>query len=165
MISKFKKNIARGNVTELAVVVFLMVILIFVVIFLVNNLSNRDNKNSANSEKKVVNEQQGVVEDKEYDGLKFTSTSLVYEDGMSTLVTTVTNPTDSDYYLDEFHIFVKDEDGNNVINYQNNNGETVNYLVGYVGDSIPAGESMDITTSIDFDISSYAHNISYEAVK
>ena len=84
---------------------------------------------------------------------------------MSTLVTTVSNLTDNDYYLDEFHIFVKDEDNNDVISYEDEDGNIVNYLVGYVGDSIPAGESMEITTSIDFDISSYAYNISYEAVK
>ena len=166
-----KKKINReekrdDNKKKIYIIVPILVVLLILVIFLlINSLNNKSNKRSNSNEKPVVNDKQGVVEDKEYDGLKFTSTSLVYEDGMSTLVTTVTNPGDSDYYLDEFHIMVKDENNNDSINYEDDNGNVINYLVGYVGDNIPAGESVDISTSIDFDISSYANNISYEVIK
>ena len=141
----------------------LLIAIVVVIVLLINKKDTKELKKDVVAP--IVNEEKGVIQDQEYDGLTFTSASLVYENGISTLVTTVSNPTDSDYYLDEFHIFVKDKNGNDVINYYDEDGNLINYLVGYVGEKIPAGGSTDITTSIDFDISSFANNISYEVVK
>lgn len=60
---------------------------------------------------------------------------------------------------------MKDKNGNDIINYQDEEGNTVNYLVGYAGVEIQPNESVPIETAIDFDISSAAYTVSYEIVK
>lgn len=152
------------NLFTLLGVIIVLLIIVIAVIYMINNKKPKE-ETSTNEEQVITNKNEGVIEDKEIEGLSLTKTSLIYKDGISTLETTVTNNTDTPYYLEEFHIIVKDENGNDIIHYTDEDGNIVNYLVGYAGLEIAPNESTGIETSIDFDISSDAYTISYEIVK
>ena len=104
-------------------------------------------------EKENFNTNEDVVKDQEVGELKFTNTSLKVDKNYSTLVTLVSNPTSNDIEVRIFNIYVKDKDGNEIVK-----------LEGYVGDVIPAGESREITSNADMDLSKAA-SIEYEMVK
>lgn len=151
------------NLFAILGVIIVLLIIIIAVVYIINNKDSKEKIN--NNDETITNKNEGVIEDKEIEGLSLTKTSLIYKDGISTLETTVTNNTDTPYYLEEFHIIVKDENGNDIIHYTDEDGNVVNYLVGYAGLEIAPKESTGIETSIDFDISSDAYTISYEIVK
>lgn len=112
-------------------------------------------KNEAAKEPEVkVNTEQEVIKDREVDGIKLTNTSLTTVDGISTLVTSVTNNSSEDYHLDEYTIIIKDADGNEIVR-----------IPGYVGDTIKAGETRTINSSVDIDLSTSAKSIEYEVKK
>jgi len=100
-----------------------------------------------------VNTNQGVVEDKVLGEFTFSNTSMIYENGSTTLETTVTNTSAQTSYLKEFNIYAKDAEGNVLVT-----------LVGFVGDNIPAGESKVITSGVSMDLTNAA-SISYEVVR
>ena len=100
-----------------------------------------------------VNTEKEVVKDREVEGIKLTNTSLITTDGVSEITTSVTNPTSQDYKLDEYRIIVKDEKGNVMIT-----------LPGYVGDTIKAGETRTIRSSVSMDLSK-AKSLEYTVVK
>lgn len=143
------------------------IIAIIIIIILTLYFNNNNQKNKKRTEKEPItnNTNEGVIKDQQIEGLTLTQTSLIYTNGMSTLETTVTNTNDSPYYLEEFHIIIKDENGNDIINYEDEEGKIINYLVGYVGDEIKTKESRKIETSIDYDITSSAYTITYEIAK
>lgn len=163
-----KKELANKksnkNLFTILGVIIVLLIIVIIVVYIINNKKTKEETNT-NEEKVIINKNEGVIEDKELEGLSLTKTSLIYKDGISTLETTVTNNTDIPYYLEEFHIIVKDENGNDIIHYTDEDGNVVNYLVGYAGIELAPKESTGIETSIDFDISSDAYTISYEIVK
>lgn len=97
-----------------------------------------------------VNKNSEVIDDKEKNGFKFTNTSLIYENGMSTLVTEVTNEGSESKYLGTFNIYAKDKDGNTIVT-----------LSGLVDDELAPGESKTITASISINISN-AYSIEYD---
>ncbi len=99
------------------------------------------------------NTNEKVVENKNVEDLTLTNTSLKVDKNYSTLVTLVSNPTKEDKEVRIFNIHVKDKNGNEIVTLQ-----------GYVGDVIPAGESREITSNVDMDLSNAA-DIEYEIVK
>lgn len=103
-------------------------------------------------EKETYNTNEGVVEDKEVSGLKFTNTSLVSTEYSAQLVTLVTNPTDQDINVRIFNIYVKDKEGNVIVTLQ-----------GYVGGVVPKGESREIISNVDMNLDN-ADRVDYELV-
>lgn len=99
------------------------------------------------------NTNEDVIKDQEVEELKLTNTSLKVDNNYSTLVTLVSNPTSEDKEVRVFNIYVKDKNGNEIVT-----------LEGYVGDVVPAGESREITSNVDMDLSNAA-SIEYEIVK
>ena len=99
------------------------------------------------------NTEENVIKDQEVDGLKMTNTSLTITNGISTLVTEVSNNTGADYQLEEFTITIKDKDGN-----------VLATLPGYVGETIENGSTKTIDSSIDIDLSN-ATSVEYEIKK
>ena len=120
---------------------------------LVTGCGKEKTKEENNKQDTVVNTNEGVIKDQEIDGLKMTNTSLIYENGISTLITEVSNNTGVDYNLNEFNIIVKDANGN-----------VITTLKGYVGGTIPNGEARTINTSSDLDLSK-ATSIEYSVSK
>lgn len=100
-----------------------------------------------------VNTNKDVIKNQEVDGIKMTNTSMVTTNGLTKLVTSVTNDTDKDYKLDEYMIIIKDKDGKEIVK-----------IPGYVGDTIKAGETRTINSSVDIDLSNAA-SIEYEVKK
>lgn len=90
----------------------------------------------------IVNTNEDVIKDQEVETFKLTNTSLVYVDGMSTLVTEVKNDSTETAYIKSFNIIVKDANGNQMLT-----------MLGYIGEEIPAGETRTITSSTDMDLS------------
>ena len=112
-----------------------------------------ENKKTETTEEVKVNTNKEVVKEQEVEGIKMTNTSLRTENGISTLQTDVTNSTSTDYKLDEYTIIVKDKDGKEIVR-----------MPGYVGDTIKAGETKTINSSVDIDLSNAA-SIEYEVKK
>ena len=113
------------------------------------NKKDKENK----KEEVKVNTNKDVVKDQEVDGIKMTNTSLVTTNGISKLVTNVTNSSTKDYKLDEYIIIIKDKKGEEIVR-----------IPGYVGDTIKAGETRTINSSVDRDLSN-AGSIEYEVKK
>ena len=112
------------------------------------------NKNKGKEEEKVVsNTNTEVIKDQNLGVFEFKNTSLIYENGQSVLEVEVTNTSAVDQQIVEFNIIVKNENDEHIIT-----------LIGFVGDTIKAGESKVITSSCGIDLSN-AHSISYELVK
>lgn len=97
-----------------------------------------------------INKSSEVIDDKEKNGFKFTNTSLVYENGISTLVTEVTNISSETKYLGTFNIYAKDKDGNIIVT-----------LAGLVDDKLEPNTSKTITASVSINISD-AYSIEYD---
>ena len=99
------------------------------------------------------NTNKGVIKDQQIEVFEMKKTSLIYENGRTTLETTVTNTSDKDEYLKEFEIKVTDESGNEIIT-----------LKGFVGEVIKAKESRVINSYCGEDLST-ATNITYTIIK
>ena len=100
-----------------------------------------------------TNTNEDVIKDQVIDGITMTNTSMVTTNKTTKLTTSVTNNTDKDYRLDEYMIIVKDEEGKEIVR-----------IPGYVGDTIKAGETRTISSSVDIDLSKAA-SIEYEVKK
>ncbi len=132
---------------------FLVALSMLLVVGLATGCGCSKKTETKKEEQEKYNTNEEVVKDQEVGELKFTNTSLKVDDNYSTLVTLVSNPTSSDVEVRIFYIHVKDKDGNEIVK-----------LEGYVGDVIPAGESREIISNADMDLSKAA-SIEYEMVK
>ena len=115
--------------------------------------AKKDNKKDNTKDDVKVNTEENLIKDQTFEGLTFTNTSLTTTNGVSTLITEVSNSTGSDYTLEEFTITIKNKDG-----------EVITTIPGYVGDVIKNGETRTINSSIDIDLSS-ASSIEYSVKK
>lgn len=115
-----------------------------------NSTNNDNNQQQEQQEQPKVNTSEEVIQDKTLEEFTFTNTSMIYENGSTTLETTVTNTSNQTSYLQEFLIHAKDEDGKEIVT-----------LIGFVGDSIAAGESKVITSGVSMDLTN-AKSITYE---
>lgn len=104
-------------------------------------------------EKITVVSEEDVIKDQVVDGIELKNTSLVVTNGISQLITEATNNGASDYELIEFTIIVKDASDN-----------VIATMPGYVGETIKAGETRQINSSIDIDLSN-AKKVEYEVKK
>ena len=77
-----------------------------------------------------ANTNEEVVKNQTVDVFEFKNTSLIYENGETTLETSITNTSSEDQNLQEFAIQVLDKDGNEMIT-----------LTGFIGDTLKAGET------------------------
>ena len=101
----------------------------------------------------IENTSEGIIKDREVDGISVTNTSMKTVDGLTKLEVTLTNNGSSDYQLNEYKIIVKDKDGN-----------VIKEMPGYVGSVIKAGASKILKASTNADMSN-ASSIDYEVIK
>lgn len=146
LINERKLNMKKGmkQIKKLS-------LLMLVVIFLITATGcGKKTNNEPNKETPTkVNTNKDVIKDQEVESFKLTNTSLVYQNGTSTLVTTVKNTSKQTQYIKSFNIIVKDKSGAVMVT-----------MLGYIGDQIPAGEVRDITSNVDLDLSS-ASSVQY----
>lgn len=103
-----------------------------------------DKKEESKEKKETIvktNQEKNVIKDQEIEVFKMENTSLTYDGSLSTLITFVTNTSDTTQTLDSFNILVKDKKGNEMIT-----------LMGFVGEELKAGETKTITSSTDMNL-------------
>lgn len=127
----------------------IMFIIMAFIITLTSGCGAKINEQEPNTEKPNTVTNEDVVGDKQVDVFKLTKTSLVYENGSSTLITSVYNSSSEKQYIKSFNIELKD-DSNKVLTT----------LIGYIGEEIAAGETRQITSSTDLDLTN-ASKIEY----
>lgn len=94
-----------------------------------------------------------ITDDQEVNGLKMTDTSLIIEKGISTFQTLVTNNSGDVYKLKSIDIVFKNKDGN-----------TIQTLSGYIGDSLEKDGTQTLNVVTDRDLTS-ATKIEYKINK
>lgn len=88
-----------------------------------------------------INTNEEVIKNQVVEDFKLTNTSVIYTNGSSTLVTSVKNDSSETKYIKSFNIILKDD-----------SGKIIAQLLGYIGEEIPAGETREITSSSDMDL-------------
>lgn len=122
----------------------LLIISVSLISLLTSGCGNNTEEDTDTKQPSVAGNED-VIGDKEVDVFKLTKTSLVYENGSSTLVTNVYNTSSETQYIKSFNIVIKDSDGNVMVT-----------LLGYIGEEIPSGDTRQITSSSDIDLSKAA---------
>lgn len=117
--------------------IFLFIIMLVSVV--VTGCTENVNKTK---EEQIVNKNEEVIKDQTVEVFSFSKTSLVYSGGTSTLITSVKNNSSKTEYIKSFNIIVKDANGNLVVT-----------MLGYIGEEIPAGETRQITSNTDLNLS------------
>ena len=127
----------------------IMFIIMAFIITLTSGCGAKKNEEEPNTEKPNTVANEDVVGDKEVDVFKLTKTSLIYENGSSTLITSVYNSSSETQYIKSFNIELKDD-----------SDKVITTLIGYIGEEIAAGETRQITSSTDLDLTN-ASKIDY----
>lgn len=89
-----------------------------------------------------VNLNDGIIKEQQVEVFQFKNTSLIYENGMTSLETSVTNTSNKEEYLKEFNIQILNRNGNEIIT-----------LIGFIGDNIKPGETKIINSYCGEDLS------------
>ena len=146
---EFMKNISEEKKKK--IIMILIGILLFVVVFLLAFAwFHKDENKKEDKEPEIqANTNKNVIKDQEVGGFRFSNTSLIIENGESKLTTEVKNITDQDLSLQSFDIIVKDK-----------NGKEMTTLLGYIGDTIKAGETRVITSEENMNLME-AESINY----
>lgn len=110
-------------------------------------------KEETTTEGPKANTNEGVIKDQTVETFELKNTSLVYENGTTVLTTSVTNTSNKDEYLKEFEIRVEDNSGNELVT-----------LKGFVGSTIKAGETKMINSYCGEDLSN-ATKITYTVIR
>lgn len=126
-------------------------IIIMMLTFLIVGCTN-DTKETG-KEDIHINTEEDVIKDQIVEVFRFENTSLVYENGTSTLETIVTNTSNIDQTIKEFHIIVKDKNDKEIIT-----------LIGFIGDTIKSGETKSISSNCYDDLTN-AVSIEYKIIK
>ena len=129
--------------SKIIIIIFIIVVVVLGGYFIVRSMT------SNNEDKVQTNTNENVIKDQEVGGFQFTNTSLTYENGKSKLTIHVKNITDQDIVLQSFDIIVKDK-----------NGKEMTTLLGYIGDTIKAGETRVITSEENMNLME-AESINY----
>lgn len=135
------KNISQEQKKKVAMIGagILGLVLVFLVSFIF--FKNVDKKKETPKDKIEANTNKNIIKDQEVDGLRFSNTALVIENGESTLTTEVKNATEKDIELKSFDIVVTGKDGKEIVT-----------LLGYVGETIKTGETKSIISNTDHDL-------------
>lgn len=148
------------------IIILLLLLAIVIAIAIIVRVKYKDNSsNIDNNEELIVNENENVIKKQEKDGLTFDNVDLISQNNNSYLTVEVTNNSSDDYQVEEIHIFLKDKNGDYIVNYTSSDGNKINYLIGYVGDTIKSGESRTVVATIDVNITDDTYELEYEVIK
>ena len=115
--------------------------------------SKEEKGETSNNSEPTANTEENVIKDQTVGELSFVNTSLIYEDGMSTFETTVTNTTSEPVNVSEITIHLKDAEGQEVV-----------ALTGFIGGQLNANESRIITSSATQDLTTVS-TLEYEIIR
>lgn len=131
----------------------IVIIIITIIVIIGINIISKQGKKEKEEPLIKVNTNENVIKDQEVEGLKMTNTSLVYENGTTTLVTEVRNEKEEDITVKRIRIKVKDKEEN-----------ILTTLIGTIADTIKSGESRIIETETPLDLSK-AESVEYSVEK
>lgn len=131
----------------------IVIIIITIIVIIGINIISKQGKKEKEEPLIKVNTNENVIKDQEVEGLKMTNTSLVYENGTTTLVTEVRNEKEEEITVKRIRIKVKDKEGN-----------ILTTLIGTIADTIKPGESRIIETETPLDLSK-AESVEYSVEK
>lgn len=97
-----------------------------------------------------VNTKEDIIKDQTVGDFEFTNTSMIEENGMTTITTSIKNNSSVAKNVPIFTIIVKDR-----------GGSVIEETIGYVGGEIKAGETKQVTTSITSSLAD-AYSIEYK---
>lgn len=97
-----------------------------------------------------VNTKEDIIKDQTVGDFEFTNTSMIEENGLTTITTSIKNNSNVAKNVPIFTIIVKDR-----------GGSVIEETIGYVGGEIKAGETKQVTTSITSSLAD-AYSIEYK---
>ena len=97
-----------------------------------------------------VNTKEDIIKDQTVGDFEFTNTSMIEENGLTTITTSIKNNSNVAKNVPIFTIVVKDR-----------GGSVIEETIGYVGGEIKAGETKQVTTSITSSLAD-AYSIEYK---
>lgn len=97
-----------------------------------------------------VNTKEDIIKDQKVGEFEFTNTSMIEENGVTTITTSIKNNYSETKKVPIFTIVIKDR-----------SGSVIEEMLGYVGGEIKAGEVKQVTTSITSKLSD-AYSIEYK---
>lgn len=97
-----------------------------------------------------VNTKEDIIKDQTVGEFEFTNTSMIEENGITTLTTSIKNNSNETKKVPIFTIVIKDR-----------SGSVIEEMLGYVGGELKAGEVKQVTTSITSKLSD-AYSIEYK---
>ena len=132
----------------------LLTTLVVLSIFTLTGCGKENNNKSVkiDNEKIKTNTNEEVIKEVEIDGLKINRSSLVYEEGICTLTTSITNVSNDVIVVDSVKIIYSDKEGNETI------------LLAPVGDPITQNQTVYVTSTTDIDLTN-AVSVRYEIIK
>lgn len=131
-------------------IVNITLVLFMIFAFVGCGKKEENNKNNNNSGSNNISNNEKVISEKQVESFSITNTSLTYNDGISTLKSTVTNTSSEPKYIKSFDIYVKDKDGNEIAK-----------LTGYIDATIAPGSSRTIESNITTNLEN-ANDVEYE---
>mgnify|MGYP003255370113 CR=1 FL=1 len=132
---KLKKVFTQDKKRVIVLIVLIVVALIAAIALI---FSHNDQKGSKKNKEDqlIANTSEKIIADAEFQGLTFSNTVLLIQNGYSTITMDVTNNSDKAIDLEQVGIKFLDK----------NNQEIVS-LMGYIGDQMEVGEVRNVTAS------------------
>lgn len=113
--------------------------------------------NSDGTLKETVNTNANVIKEQTVGGIKLGNVNLINTNYSAVLTVDATNTTDRDIKLEYFKVYLKDENGKDILS-------NPNYIIVPVSGTIKVGETMKLTSNIDRSLQS-VFALTYEIVK
>lgn len=129
------KEVFKDKRVIIGIIAVVVVLLVVGIIMLIINNKKADAKKEA-----ITTEE--IIQDESFNGLNFTNTTFIKENGQYTLSMDVTNPSDKEIDVEEVNIVLKDKKGKEIVT-----------LLGYIGDPMKAKETRTVTSSVSMDLS------------
>ena len=132
----------------------LLTTLVVLSVFAVTGCGKENKSTSVKIDNETIktNTNEEVIKEVEIDGLKISKSSIVYEEGITTLTTSITNVSSEVIVADSVEITYTDADGN----------ETS--LLAPIGDPITPNQTIYVTSTTDVDLTK-AVSVQYEILK
>ncbi len=133
----------KKKIIAIIVIILVLILVVTGAILLVNHNNNLEKKSTI--EKKNTIEaitEKDIIKNESVNGLEFSNTTLIKENGQYTMQMDVTNPSNEEIDLEEVNIIFKDKDNNEIVS-----------LLGYIGTPMKVNETRTVTSYTRNDLS------------
>lgn len=109
-----------------------------------------DNNDNGDNENNIVFTDENLVGEQNVNGILLENTTFEVNNGVTTIITKVTNKTEAEFQLDNYQIIITDK-----------NGVILTILTSSVNEKLAVDDTRSYTTVFEFDLSDAA-NVEYE---